>query len=322
MHEANISATQYFLGIDGGGSKTLAVIVNASGEECGRGLASSSNYAVVGIPLAIQAIFEAAQKATEQAGLTLPVSRAWLGLAGIDRPDDHAKLQPHLKELAEIVHITNDAALGLSTLKNNVGVIVVAGTGSIALGRNAQGRIERCGGWGHILDDEGSGYEIARQALRAAVRAADGRGKPTLLLALLLKYWGLERAEELLGQVYGNTNNKATIARLSTCVFQAEQQHDPIAVQIVQNAAQELALLIITVAARLELININDPADRRAPQHLPLALSGGLLVNEERYRELVLEDLRRQHIYPDAVMVQQPALSAARGIMQLQTVEA
>ncbi|MDQ2717887.1 MAG: hypothetical protein M3Z08_23575, partial [Chloroflexota bacterium] len=138
----------HYLGVDGGGTKTLAVVVDAQGQERGRGLAGSANYNAVGLDQAIQHIHVAVEQAAQAAGCHLPLRKAWLGLAGIDRPHDYETLLPSLRSLAESVHLTNDADLALSTLEDAVGVVLIAGTGSIALGRDAHGTSRRAGGWG------------------------------------------------------------------------------------------------------------------------------------------------------------------------------
>src|SRR5581483_4210986 len=101
----------YFLGVDGGGSKTLAVIVNERGEEVGRGLANGANYNTVGLEAAVQHIYTAVEQATRTTGCRLPLRRAWLGLAGIDRQADHDLLLPRLRGLADRVRLTNDGEL-------------------------------------------------------------------------------------------------------------------------------------------------------------------------------------------------------------------
>ncbi|GCE19272.1 BadF/BadG/BcrA/BcrD ATPase family protein [Dictyobacter kobayashii] len=249
--QATTSAESYYLGVDGGGSKTLAVLVNAQGEEVGRGLAGSSNYTGVGLESAVSNIYAAVQQARNVLDPHSPIAKAWLGISGLDRPADHAALIPLLKDLAATVYLTNDGELGLSVLPDAVGVVLIAGTGSIALGRNARGLTGRAGGWGYLLGDEGSGYALGIQALQAAVRAADGRGPSTILLERILQFWQFQQPEELIGAVYLNTD-KAQIARLSTCVLQAERDGDALASAIVQNAITELVLVVRTVAAKLD----------------------------------------------------------------------
>lgn len=298
------ASQQYYLGIDGGGSKTLALLVDSDGQERGRGMAGSSNYAAVGLEPALASIHSAVEQATQSIG-PIFIQSAWLGLAGLDRPEDHTTLFPHLRSLATTVRLSNDAELLLSALDNAVGVAIIAGTGSIALGRDARDAKARAGGWGHVMGDEGSGYELGRRALQAAARAADGRGEPTLLLNLILQHWQLEQADAMIGVVYPD-DDKAEIARLSSCVFQAARQGDAIAHSLIENAAAELALAALTVSKALDL-----------PTELPLALGGGLLLHEPDLRERLLQHIHRQRTTGQVVIVEHPALSAARAMIHL-----
>jgi N-acetylglucosamine kinase-like BadF-type ATPase len=304
-HSEGLSEPDYYLGIDGGGSKTLAIIVDAQGTEVGRGQAGSSNHTGVGLTRASANIYAAVAQARQGLGEQIPIQKAWLGIAGIDRQADQQMFEAHVQSLASTVYVTNDAELALSALPATVGVVVIAGTGSISLGRNAHGQTTRSGGWGHILGDEGSGYALGHQALRAAVRAADGRGPQTLLLESIIQEWQIQQADDIIGEVYGN-DDKAKIARLSSCVFQAEQRGDAVAHEIVQNNLAELVLVVRTVGTKLGF---------SAQQPLPLALGGGLLLNESHFQSRFLEQLRQQQAIDLIVHVDQPALSAARSVI-------
>ncbi len=300
-----------FLGIDGGGSKTLAVIVDAQGQERGHALAGSSNYQAVGVEQAMAQLHAAAEQAAQIAGCQLPVTAAWLGLAGVDRPSDLALLLPRLQPLAQSIRLTNDAELLLSALDDAIGVALVAGTGSIALGRDARGATARAGGWGHILGDEGSGYEIGRLALQAASRAADGRGEATALLESITRAWGLKRPDDMIGQVYQNDDNTA-IARLSSLVFLAAQNGDRVAQKIARHVADELALATLTVCNALDF----------SAGRVSIALGGGLLIHEKALRSQVLRRIRRRRALGRVAIVEQPALSAARAAITLATASA
>lgn len=296
---------RYYLGIDGGGSKTLAVLVDANGQEIGRGLTGSSNYATLGLEQALASIHSAVEQAIQAAHCYLPVQGAWLGLSGLDRVEDHALLLPHLSYLAHNIHLSNDAELLLSALDGAAGVALIAGTGSIALGRDAHNTTARAGGWGYLIGDEGSGYDLGRLALQAASRAADGRGKPTLLLDLILQHWQLSKPDDIISEIYPD-DDKSKIARLSSYVFQAVRQGDTIAQAIVEQAAHELALAALTVGKSLDL-----------PSALPLALGGGLLIHETDLRERVLHHIQHQRPIGQVALVAQPALSAARASIML-----
>jgi len=298
----------YALGVDGGGSKTLAVVVDASGNECGRGLAGSSNYAAVGISQAMYAIRSALEEAVQMAGCTLPLQAAWLGLAGIDRSGDYDILFPHLQCIAKIVHLTNDAELVLSGLPEGVGIALIAGTGSIALGRDRHGTIVRAGGWGHIVGDEGSGYDLGRHCLQAVAKAADGRGQWTALVEHVLSHWDLNSASDIIGRVYPDCD-KATIASLSTLVFMAARDGDEVASSIVKDAAYELALAAMAVK-----IKLNFPGEQVA-----LALGGGLLLHEIDFRRLTLHAIEKRLSIGEVALVEEPALSGARAALHFGT---
>lgn len=297
---------RYFGGVDAGGSKTLAVVVDERGRELGRGLAGSANYHTIGVDLAAAHVREALEAAAHAASGSLPLAGLWIGIAGVDRADDRDLWLPRLQPLAATVRLSNDAELILSALADGVGVGLIAGTGSIAFGRDASGRTARAGGWGYLMGDEGSGYDIARQTLRVAARAADGRGPETALLGALMSHWGAERPSDLIGRVYG-AQDTATLARLAELALATARAGDPEARRIVSQAADELALAALTVAARLRLAD--------AP--LPLALGGGLLVNDAEYRSAVESRIRAARPVAPVAVVHDTAVSAAQAAARL-----
>jgi len=303
---ARDASRSYAIGVDGGGSKTLAVVVDAQGNERGRGIAGSANYATVGIDQAVRQIHSAVEEAARAASCSLPLSAAWLGLAGIDRPGDNEILLPHLHSVAEFILLTNDAELVLSALDDAVGIALIAGTGSIALGRDAHGIVTRTGGWGYIIGDEGSGYDIGRRCLQAVSRAVDGRGQMTALVGLLLQHWNLTDASDIIGKVYPDPG-KAAIASLSALVFRAARAADEIASEIVQSAADELALAAVAVRNTLDFPG----------EEVSLALGGGLLLHEADFRAQVLRGIGKELSIRQVVLVEEPALSAARAAIKL-----
>jgi N-acetylglucosamine kinase-like BadF-type ATPase len=303
---SGLSRRCLFAGVDAGASKTLAIVVDTAGREVGRALAGSANYQAIGLERALAHLRQALGKAADTAGAQLPLAAACIGMAGIDRPTDSDTWLPHLRPLAGAIHLTNDAELALSALDGAVGVAIIAGTGSIALGRDPRGATARTGGWGHLLGDEGSGYDIGRQALQAATRAADGRGPQTTLLALIVRRWHLQSPSDILGQVYP-ARGTARIAQLSSLVFAAARAGDRVARAIVARAAGEIAQAALVAGDTLQF-----PDGR-----LPLALAGGLLVNETAYRAQVLRRIRRRRATGQVVVVAEPALSAARAATRL-----
>ncbi len=300
----NGSTTGFTLGVDGGGSKTLAVIVNERGEEIGRGLSGSANYNMVGLEEAMKHVYAAVEQAARVAHCEIPLRKAWLGLSGLDRQADYDLIYPRVQNLAELVQLSNDGELLLAGLEKSIGVVLISGTGSIALGRDAGGQKARSGGWGHILGDEGSGYTIAQQALQAVVRAYDGRGPQTTLRERILRAWNLQTMDELIGEIYGEPG-KAKIASLASAVLLTARSGDQVAASIAQHAARELALAVNAVCQRLEF-----------PEHeIPLALGGGLLLNEADFCTQVIRHIRHYQPIGQVELVAQPTLSAARAAM-------
>lgn len=295
-----------YAGVDGGATKTLAVVVDAEGREWGRAVSGSGNYQAVGLRRAVEHITAALGEAAKLAGGAPPLAAAWIGLAGVDRPADAALLAPELEPLAGAVRISNDAELALTALDGALGVAVISGTGSIALGRDAAGRQVRTGGWGHVVGDEGSGWEIGRRALQAVARASDGRGPETTLTEALLRQWDLGSPDGIIGVVYPETD-KAQVAALSRLVLAAARGGDAVARAILAEAADELALAVGAVARRLEF-----PEGR-----VPLALAGGLLVNEGDFRGMVRERVERERRLGQVEVVRDSPLSAARAAPDL-----
>lgn len=296
----------WYLGVDGGGSKTRAVVVDAMGAERGRGEAGSSNHQAVGLDAAIAELRRATETAAETAGCRLPAEAAWLGLAGLDSASDFAALLPRTRSFAANVRLTNDAELVLSGVEGQAGVALIAGTGAIALGRDGDGEIVRASGWGHVLGDEGSGYDLGRAGLQAALRAVDGRGRPTTLLGAILAEWDLSEPEQILQRVYPEAD-KAVIARLAPLVLRCAAEGDAAAGALARRGAEELALAAYAVGQKMG----------RASEPLDLALGGGLLVHDAGYRDMVLRRLATRQPLGNVAIVAEPALSAARAAARL-----
>jgi N-acetylmuramic acid 6-phosphate etherase len=297
------------LGFDGGGTRTVALLASRrpSGEWkiLGRGESGPSNRQAVGTPAALAALDAAADQAFAAAGKKRgPVRAACLGLAGAGRAKDQEVVREWAARtrLAATVDVLEDAALLLAAgTPDGWGVAVVAGTGSMAYARSADGRTARAGGWGPLLGDEGSGYAIALAGLRAAARAADGRAAATPLTDRLLAACGLTRPEELVGVVYRG-GDRATLAALAPVVLEAANAGDPIAGEIAAAAAAELAAAAAAAARPLGL-----------GARFPVALAGGLLASCSNYRARFLAALGERGLHADPVtIVTEPAEGAVR----------
>lgn len=266
------------LGIDGGGTKTVAWLASRDHKNqlcvIGRGKAGPSNCRSVGTRKATENLDRAIELAFRDADRSRkPVAAACLALAGADRPAEQQPIQSWAAQrtLAQRITITNDAMPVLyAATSKGVGVALISGTGSIAVARNAGGQTARCGGWGGLLGDEGSGYSIALAGLRATARAADGRGPETSLSQRILEHFQVGDASDLIPIVYASETTRATIAQLAPIIFQAADSGDAVAGTIVTQAASELAEMVITLSRRLEL--------RDVP--FSLAISGSVLLHQ------------------------------------------
>ena len=271
------------LGIDGGGTKTVAWLgVHSSEGEMailGRGRAGPANPQAVGFPAATDNLAQAVAWAFERAGVEPgPVAAAVLALAGSDRDENRRVFSNWARQrrLAKRFRIVHDALPVLAAgSPEGWGVALIAGTGSLAYGRSAGGREVRAGGWGFLFGDEGSGYGIAVAGLRVAAQAADGRSKPTQLLDAFLRHFMLSQPEELVRAVYEIAGNRREIARLAEIVTQVAAAGDPVAQDVLDNAASELATMVATVAGRLKFLD----------GQYPLALTGGALIAENGLRD-------------------------------------
>ncbi len=181
--------------------------------------------------------------------------------------------------------VTHDALPVLAAgTPDGIGVAIISGTGSLAFGRNAAGQTARAGGWGYLIGDEGSGYAIARQALQAVARAWDGRGPQTAIGDRLLAELGLAQPGELIQTVYGRPQDREWLAGLARVAVAAADEGDPVACQIIDEAAAELATMCWAVANQLEMRTGSSP--------LHLAMAGGLLANASAARDRVVQRLR------------------------------
>ncbi len=279
-----------YLGVDGGQSSTTALIANEAGLVLGRGVGGPCNH--VGKAegrLRFQgAMEECLDKAAEQMGKerqALEFAVVCMGFSG--GAEDK---EPYLRETvkADRYLLTTDAWVALTGATGGAaGVMTISGTGSIALGRNAAGRTQRVGGWGYIFGDEGSGFDIARQAVRAALRQEEGWGPTTALHSKLLEACGAPDANTLMHWFYTDAWPRARVASLARMVDETAREGDAAALEILRNAAQQLATMAAVV--RESLFAPDEPA--------VISYVGGIFRSEilrERYRMLVeLEDGNR-----------------------------
>lgn len=295
------------VGVDGGGTKTQAVILDADSAIIGEGLAGPSNPLRVGIATAATAIREAIDRACESARLRrTDLIAAEIGLAGARRRELSARMREALLSLGigEVV-VVGDADIALyGATEGEPGLIVIAGTGSICCGINARGKKGCAGGWGPIAGDEGGGAWIARRALRAIAHAVDGRGAPTSLTEAACSYFHVSDPIDLSTAIYAPTITNERLASFAKFVIQAAKARDQIASQIIAEGGQELGFSAAAVIRDLKL-------ERETFQ---VAYVGGVF---DAAGELVLSSLREEvsRVAPKAYLAPprfSPAVAAAR----------
>lgn len=294
------------IGIDGGGTHTAAILARLdSGEILGRGAGGPSNIQSVGVSAGMKSLDEAVDRAFQNAGLgRVSVAAACLGLAGIDREEgiDVIRGWAEWVSLAGNVSVANDATLLLAAgTPEGWGLAVVCGTGSIAFVQSKTGQVGRCGGWGYILGDEGSGYQVALAGLRAVCRAHDLCGPKTTLTDRFLQRMGLADVPALIPAVYRGPWDRAAISGLAPLVLETADAGDAVAREILDREARELAKTASAAVRQLELDT----------EGVPLALTGGIILRNDRYRSSFLDALRAEGVTPEPVgLVSDPGVGA------------
>lgn len=302
---------EFVIGVDGGASKTSAVVMDRLARVLGRGFAGSSNFHNVGLAGLRVALWDAMQEAASAADVD-PIDAAavtW-ALAGSGRVQDILELeQLQMKMLpgSKRQVVTDALAALVGGAGTRAGVVLIAGTGMIAYGENDSGEQARAGGWGYALDN-GSAYAIAKQALTAVARAADQSDLPTSLSKRILNTLGLERSSDLVNWIYAPERTVSDIAVLAPLVLSAAEAGDLVANDCVINGADALADAVAAVAGRLNL-NAN---------LFPLVLSGRLLTDNEYYRSLVIQAVRTR-LYNVQPQAPNEAADVGAGLLALES---
>jgi len=242
----------HVLGIDAGGTKTVCLLANGEGEVLAEARGGGANLQSAG-ELEVEKVLHHVMEAALSQHDVLPAAIC-LGIAGVDRPADADAIRGIMRRIVFKTRtlVVNDALVALvAGAGDDSGIVVVAGTGSIAYGRNGLGQAARSGGWGYLLGDEGGGFWIGRSALSAVVRQSDGRGPATLLTAMVLEHMRLANPTELIHEIYYRDVQRHAIAGLAGLVQRAADAGDAVAAQILKRAGNELAAAAASVITRL-----------------------------------------------------------------------
>jgi N-acetylglucosamine kinase-like BadF-type ATPase len=244
----------HVLGIDAGGTKTVCLLANDRGEVLAQARTSGANLQVMG-EFGVEKILHRVMDET-LGDRDIKLDAICLGIAGVDRPRDAQTIKEIMRRIGHKTRtvVVNDALVALvAGAGDQAGVVVVAGTGSIAYGRDAEGQAARAGGWGYLLGDEGGGFWIGRAALSAVVRQFDHRGPATSLTDLVLEHMHLSTPAEVIHAIYDRGLQRHAIAGLAGIVERAMEAGDAVAGEILDRAATELASAASSVVTRLRM---------------------------------------------------------------------
>jgi N-acetylglucosamine kinase-like BadF-type ATPase len=295
------------LGIDGGGTKTRAVITDLSGNVLGQGVSGPSNYDDIGVQQVKENLLDVIKKASRGLPKAIDIKVAYLGLAGITSVKDQETIRSILRDVNRLkdsrVTVTHDCYTALAGANGSKpGIIVIAGTGSSCFGRNSKGETLLAGGWGFLIGDIGSSFYLGKEAILAIVNAYDGICPQTLLTEPILKLLNISNISELMHRIYHPRLDRAGIASLATIVTETANE-DPVSKSIIENSCDGLVRIIASVAQRLEL---NDKFD--------LSLIGGLANSGTLYTQMLTEKIKEK--VPNAILIQ-PILPPVAGAVLL-----
>ncbi|HEY3841119.1 MAG TPA: BadF/BadG/BcrA/BcrD ATPase family protein [Bryobacteraceae bacterium] len=292
-----------FLGVDGGQTSTNALIGDATGRVLASGRGGPSNHvrAALGRERLAQAVGSAVTEACEQLGCpreSIEFQAACLGFTG-GITDKEAVLREVIRTRSMLV--TDDVVIALAGAhEDGTGVVTIAGTGSVAMARNASGDTAMAGGWGYMFGDDGAAWGIVREALRAAFRCKEGWGPKTRLHDLFLEQSGDGDIHVFRRRLYTEDYPRPRIASFSQLVSQAAREGDEVAIEVLKGAADSLATLTGVVRDR-----IFPPL-----QTVDAAYAGGTFASE-----VLLNHFRRKVEHDYHVRVVEPRHNAAMGAL-------
>ena len=276
----------YILGIDGGGSKTEIGIASPDGNILYSFKGGAINCNGENIENVTKTIKDILKKTESLKGPLAWCKSVCVGAAGTSNPSVSALIQEIFVQngYTGVLKVVGDHQTAMAgAMGKNEGVLLISGTGSICYGRNVQGLEHRTGGLGHLIDDDGSGYDIGRNIFRAVVRAHDGRGSETILTELVFNFLNVSSVQEIVSFIYDANRNKRDIAAAAKLLPEAYEANDAIALEIVEQCSAALSNLVTPVVDKLGLMR-----DK-------LAFSGSILQKDLLIQKKVKEKLNKRH---------------------------
>jgi len=260
-------------GVDVGATSTKGVITDLRGRLLGRAIGPGINPFMVGYEAAAEIMLKTLKEAMRGVCEFRDLACVVFGSTGLETAKSREMVRDLIKSrsgLSEVVVVTDSRIALEGALGGGKGIVVYAGTGSFAIGKNARGEVHKAGGVGFLMSDEGSGFYLGHQALRAAVRDLDGRGEKTVLTRRVLEHFGVEVPEELMPKLYTKPIDTSAIAALAPIVTGAAEEGDRVAGEIIASAVRELVSLVEAVARKLNMLEVR----------FPLASAGGVFKSQ------------------------------------------
>lgn len=293
----------FYIGLDGGGTKTKCVIVDEHMNILSQLVGGPSNFLVFGLDEVTESIYKLITDSIKLTDIdTSEIASVLLGTAGAGRREDAERLEKSFIQKANKSDlpikkfvVESDARIALEgAFSGKPGSILIAGTGSIMFGKDSRGNIHRVGGFGRILGDEGSGFHIGRSGLSAVAKQFDGRGESTKLAIILKDKFNIADSKELILAVYKNNFDIPTVAPL---VIQAAEDGDPLCKEIIQTEVDEL------------LLHIESMKKLIGEDELKISLIGGTITTDNFYARLFKEKANKI----ERVKITEPELEPAVG---------
>ena len=263
----------YIGGVDVGATSTKYVLTDLRGGLVSWAIGPGINPFMVGYEAAAEVMLKTLKEAMRGVCEFRDLACIVFGSTGLETAKSREIMRDLIKRrsgLSEVVVATDSRIALEGALGGGEGVVIYAGTGSFAIGKNARGEVHKAGGVGFLMSDEGSGFYLGHQALRAAVRDLDGRGEKTVLTRRILEHFGVEAPEELMSKFYTKPIDTSAIAALAPIVTRAAKEGDQVAREIVTSAVQELVSLVEVVARKLNMLEVR----------FPLASAGGVFKSQ------------------------------------------
>ena len=276
---------KYYIGIDGGGTKTKAVLTDENLTVIGEEIGNASNFLVFDLQDVAKSVYNLINKVCTKTNINRnEVEAILIGTAGAGRKEDARKLVKATLDFAKSqnsilnnFYVESDARIALEgAFSGKIGSILIAGTGSIMFGKDYNNNIHRVGGFGRILGDEGSGFHIGRSGLNAGAKEFDGRGENTSITSLLKSKFNISSSEQLISEIY---KNNFDIPQVAPLVIEAAENGDETCINILNFEIKELIKHISAMREKLET------------KILPLSLIGGTITTDNFYAKLFKKEV-------------------------------